>query len=263
LLIEERSTLILAYKLAVKVPSFFVAAEDDEEAPQAEVVMEADAAERSLEELLAEEEEERKEMESYPPEEFVDLEDEEEGEEEEELIASTSAGSRKPRAAAGSKGPTLAQQLQAIKLILATKEAELSAANALLAHNPSKIRDSLPNPDVRVVAPDEEMRGHNSDGGLSFGRHETAAETQIKVTAVFNSEEQRQLREERAAPKDKVCSTRGCNTILLPSGPMASKKCPACRGGRPPVAPSPAVPKTSAAAKASAALGLKGGVKKR
>ena len=64
LLIEERSTLILAYKLAVKVPSFFVAAEDDEEATEAEVVMEADAAERSLEELLAEEEEEeRKERE--------------------------------------------------------------------------------------------------------------------------------------------------------------------------------------------------------
>jgi len=110
------------------------------------------------------------------------------------------------------------------------------------------------------VAPDEEMRGHNSDGGLSFGRHETAAETQMKVTAVFNSEEQRQLREERAAPKDKVCITRGCNTVLLPSGPMASKKCLACqRGGRPPAA----APKTSAAAKASAALGLKGGVKKR
>ena len=82
----------------------------------------------------------------------------------------------------------------------------------------------------------------------------------MKVTAVFNSEEQRQLREERAAPMDKVCSTRGCNTVLLPSGPMASKKCLACqRGGRPPAA----VPKTSAAAKASAALGLKGGVKKR
>ena len=65
-------------------------------------------------------------------------------------------------AAAGSKGPTLSQQLKAIKAVLASKVAELDAANALLVHVPNNLRESLPNPDVRVV--------HNSDRGAMFGR---------------------------------------------------------------------------------------------
>jgi len=228
-----------------------------------EEVEEEEQEERSLEDMLEEEEEERREMESFPPDEFVDPEDEEEEEEERgegagELVASTSAAARKPRAAAGSEGPTLSQQLKAIKAVLASKVAELDAANALLVHVPNNLRESLPNPDVfaPVFVPP------------AFGSGETLAASQAKVNAAANSDQQRQLREELEAPKvkAKVCSTQGCNTILLPSGPMASKKCPACqqRGGRPPVAPPPAAPRTSAAVKACAGLGLKGaGVKKR
>jgi hypothetical protein len=162
---------------------------------------EEEQEERSLEEMLKEEEEERREMESFPPDEFVDPEDEEEGEREEveELVASTSA-------AAGSKGPTLSQQLKAMKELLASKVAELDAANALLVHAPNNIRKSQPNPNVApVFVPPV------------FGSNETIAASQARVSAAANSEEQRQLRgEERAAPKDKVCSTRGCNTVLLP-----------------------------------------------
>ena len=140
-----------------------------------------------------------------------------------------------------------------MKELLASKVAELDAANILLLHAPNNVRESQPNAVVAlaVFVPPALERG------------ETVAVTQAKVTTVANSDEQRLLREELVAGKAKVkvCSTLGRSNPVA-SGPMASKKCLACqpkRGGRPPPAPPPP---TAAAQTARAGLGLAGGVKK-